>query len=192
MKLTWSILIVALALSGHAAEQQSELAIGRAYYSDGEFKKASVHFQLAVKADPKDAGAYYWLGRSHEILASIAAPFDGRDNAKARASLTRAVELAPASREYRRELFDFLLDSADSSRSALPQAEAMLRTMPRDDPEYDYMRQRFENESRQDASLRIRLGRLIGSAPQTVIRIVELPASALSRHDQASALPTGQ
>ncbi len=42
-------------------------------------------------------------------------PFSGRYNSKALLYLAKAVDLAPGLPDYRRELFDFLLDSARSS-----------------------------------------------------------------------------
>src|ERR1700676_5277459 len=114
MKLKLFILIVFAGLASAAVGQQPEFAIGRAYYLDGEFKKAAAHFQLALKTDPYDAEANYWIGRSYRVLAEIAAPFDHKYNSKARVHLTMAMELAPGRPEYRRELFDFLLGSNSS------------------------------------------------------------------------------
>jgi tetratricopeptide (TPR) repeat protein len=176
MRFKLAILILAASFRGQAAGEQSELAAGRSYYAEGEFKKASAHFQLAVKANPDDAEPYYWLGVSYEILASIAAPFDGKYNSKARVALTRATELAPVCREYRRELFEFLLDSARSSRRALREAKAILQAMPNTEPEYDYMCQRFENETREGGSARAVLARFLAATPRAVIRVAGLPA----------------
>ena len=153
MKRNCSILILLIALGGQAAGQGSELAIGRAYYTDGEFKKAAAHFQLAIKSSPNDAESYYWAGMSYQVLADIAAPFDGKYNSKARVYLTKATELAPTR-------LAFLLDSAASSRTALRQAANILVTVSESDPEYSSMRRRFEHESRANSSANARLGRL--------------------------------
>ena len=72
MKLNLSVLILLAALGGEAAGQESEFATGRAYYTEGEFKKAAAHFQLALKANPNDAESYYWMGMSYQVLADIA------------------------------------------------------------------------------------------------------------------------
>jgi tetratricopeptide (TPR) repeat protein len=180
MNLNLCALILLAALGGKAAGQRSEFAIGRAYYTEGEFKKAAAHFQLALNSSPNDAESYYWMGMSYQVLADIAAPFDARYNSKARVCLTKAVELAPSRRDYRRDLFDFLLDSAGSSRAALRQAAGILQTVPEPDPDYSYMRQRFERERRANASADARLGRLFLAVPQVAYRIAELPASAFS------------
>jgi len=180
MKLKLSLLISLAGLSSAAAGRQSEFAIGRAYYMEGEFKKAAAHFQLALKTNPDDAESNYWIGMSYRVLAEIAAPFDRKYNSKARVYLTMAMELAPNRPEYRRELFNFLVDSAGSSRATLRQAAGILRTVSESDPEYASMHRQFQQESRANSSVDSRLGRLFLAAPRAAYRIAELPASALS------------
>jgi tetratricopeptide (TPR) repeat protein len=55
----------------------------RAYYTEGEFKKAVAHFQLSLKVDPNDAESYYWMGMSYQVLADIDFPFAGKYTSKA-------------------------------------------------------------------------------------------------------------
>jgi len=121
MKLNLIVLILLAGFGREAAGQQSEFAIGRAWYTEGEFKKAATHFQLALRADAKDAESCYWMGMSYQMLADIASPLGHRYRTKARIYLMKAVELAPMRADYRRELFNFLADSAGRSR-----AEAVL------------------------------------------------------------------
>ena len=185
MKLNLSLLILLALLGSEAAAQGSEFATGRAYYMDGEFKKAVTHFQLALKVNPDDAESYYWMGMSYQVLADIASPFDYKYKSKARINLTRATELAPGRLDYRRELFDSLLDSAGSSRAAARQAADLLQTVPESDPGYSYMHGRFECERRANASPEARLGRLFLAIPRATYRIADLPVSALSNQRAA-------
>jgi tetratricopeptide (TPR) repeat protein len=180
MKFYFFLLIFLAALSSEAASQGSEFATGRAYYVEGEFKKAAAHFQLALKVNPNDAESYYWMGRSYQVLADIASPFDYKYKSKARINLTKAMELAPERSDYRRELFDFLVDSGGSSRGAMRQAADLMRTVPEPDPDYNYMHRRFELERRVNASADTRLGRLFLAIPRATYRLAELPTSALS------------
>jgi tetratricopeptide (TPR) repeat protein len=163
-----------------AASEGSEFAAGRASYIAGEFKKAASHFQLALRVDPNNAGSNYWLGMSYQVLADIASPFNGNYTAKARTYLTRAVQLDPGRKLYRRELFEFLLDSAASSRTALRQAAALLQMVSESDLDYIDMRRRLEHETRLNSSPEVSLARLFLAAPQAAVRIAGLPASALS------------
>jgi tetratricopeptide (TPR) repeat protein len=178
-KLYLSVLMLLGALGSEASGQGSELAAGRAYYTEGEFKKAVAHFGLALKVNPNDAESNYWMGMSYQVLANIAFPFAGKYTSKARVYLTRATELAPGRLDYRRELFEFLLDSAGSSRAALRQAEDLLRTVPEADPDYSYMRQQLEEERKANTSADARLGRLFLAIPRATYRLSELPVSAL-------------
>ena len=184
------VLAMLACLGGQAAGQQSEFATGRAYYAEGEFRKAAAHFQLAVKTNPNDAEAYYWMGMSYQVLADIATPFGGKYNSKARLYLTKAMELAPSRPDYRRELFDFLVDSANSSGTALKQAVAILQTVSESDPDYSYMRRRSEHGSGSNSSAEAILGSLLLVGPRAVYRIAELPASALSGRRGATASNT--
>src|SRR5258708_1661231 len=179
MKLYFAVLILLGGLGSEASGQGSELAAGRAYYTEGEFQKAVAHFRLALKVNPNDAESNYWMGMSYQVLADIAFPFAGKYTSKACVYLTRATELAPGRLDYRRELFEFLLDTAGSSRAALRQAEDLLRTLPEADPDYSYMRQQFEEERRANASAEARLGRLSLAIPRATYRLSELPVSAL-------------
>ena len=180
MKFNLSVLILLAALGGEAAAQGSEFATGRAYYTEGEFKKAVAHFQLALKVNPNDAESYYWMGMSYRVLADIAFPFAGKYTSKATICLTRATDLAPGRLDYRRELFDFLVDSFGSSRAAGRRAADLLRTVPESDPDYNYLHRRFELGRKENASVDALLGRLFLAIPQATYRLAELPVSTLS------------
>ncbi len=147
MKLLWYILLATPAIA-----QQSELATGREFYRAGEFKSAVAHLQLALDANPKDAASNYWMGRSYETLADISTPFGRKYRSLARTYLTTAAELAPNRPEYRRDLFDFLLD-ANQQRQAL----AILRASAESDPDYDYMLSRLDQARKVNSSFNSRV-----------------------------------
>jgi tetratricopeptide (TPR) repeat protein len=172
MKLTRYIPMLLALLGSLATAQQSEVAAGRASYREGEFRKAVDHFQLALQSDPRDAQSHYWIGRSYETLADIALPFGAKYRTLARTHLTKAAELAPERPEYRRELFDFLLDSTDFSRSEQHQAAGILLASAESDPEYEYLRSRFEEARKAGSSINGRLSRLFLAAPQAAFRVV--------------------
>ena len=177
MKLSLTIMMLLAGFGAQAAGPGSEFATGRAYYKDGEFKKAAAHLELAVKDNPNDAQSCYWLGMSYQVLGDIAVPFGGKYNSRARLYLTRAMDLAPGRPEYRRELFEFLLDSSRSSRATRRQAAGIVRGISESDPDYTDMRCRLQNESKENRSAELRLGGLILAGPQAAYRIGELPVS---------------
>ena len=149
-------LIYYLFLIAPAFAQQSEFATGRSSYQAGEFKVAVKHFKRALEADPGNAETTYWLGRSYETLADIAVPFGGRYHSLARTYLTKAAELAPYRLDYRRELFDFLVDSGEQRRSL-----KILLTSTETDPDYDYLRSSFAAAGKRNASIYGRLGKFV-------------------------------
>jgi hypothetical protein len=129
------------------------------------------------------------MGMSYQVMADIAAPFGGKYNSRARACLTRAVELAPDQPKYRQELFAFLLDTSGSSRAARREAAEILSATAETDPEYSDMRWRFEEQRKHDRTVEARLGRLILAPPVTAYRIAEAPVSAWSSLRGAALVP---
>jgi tetratricopeptide (TPR) repeat protein len=167
------LLILLAGVGAGAAVQGSDFAIGRAYYAGGEYKKAAAHFEMALKINPSDANSYYWVGMSYQALADISFPFAGKYNSRARICLTKATELAPERLDYRKELFDFLLDPGSSS-SARRQAADMLRRVSPDDPDYDTMQRQFARESKANASADAWLGTLFLAVPRAASRLADL------------------
>lgn len=186
------LLLLLFASGAGAAGPPSEFAIGRACYADGQFKEAAAHFQLALQADPADAASYYWMGMSYQTLADIAFPFAGKYASKARIYLTRATELAPGRADYRKELFDFLLDPAGSSRAAHRQAADILRSVSPDDPDYESMRCQFERETKENGSADARLGRVLLAGPRAAYRLVDAARPSFSTLPRIAAIEAGR
>lgn len=157
----------------------SARAVGKGYYSDGEFKKAAAQLRRAVELDPNDAESHYWLGMSYEKLADMAIPFDGKYRSKARTSLKMAMDLAPDRPDYRRELFDALLDVDGFSSASFRQAADILRAVPDSDPDRPYMRWRLADERRANSAIEARLATLFLASPRVAYRLADLPASAI-------------
>jgi tetratricopeptide (TPR) repeat protein len=191
MKLTLIFLILSMGLTAEGAAQHSEFAIGRACYADGEFKQAIAHFQVAVKRDPADAESYYWMGMSYQTLADIAFPFAGKYTSKARTYLTKATELAPERSDYRKELFNFLLDPDGSSRATRRQAASILQLVSPNDPDYETMERQFERETKANGSADARLGRLFLAAPRAVYRVVDLTKPVSSTRPEIACMKAG-
>lgn len=191
MKLKCLFLILLTGFVAEADGPRSEFASARACYARGEFKQAIAHFQLALQANPADADSYYWMGMSYQTLADIAFPFAGKYASKARICLTKATELAPGRLEYRKELFDFLLDPAGSSLSARRQAAGILLSVLPNDPDYESMRRQFEQESNANASKDARLGRALFAVPRGVYRIADFARHASSTRPEIASMKAG-
>jgi Flp pilus assembly protein TadD len=161
-------LILPLAVS--AVTPSESLQNGKDYYFAGEFKKAITHFQRTIKAYPNDPEPYLWLGKSYAVLADLNAPVLGaRARAQARLCLAKAVQLAPESPEYRRELFDFLVGS-DDAWFAGRDAEALLRRMPASEAEDPERQFRLRQKRQEHSSPEAIAGKLLVWAPETLVR----------------------
>ncbi len=170
------ILLLILSCAGWSVEIRSDLAAGQRCYADADFKKAASHFKRAVAADPTAADAHFWLGKSYENLADISGPALGvRASSKARAHLERAVQLAPANREYRREYFVFLTIS-DHSPGALHEAEAIIQKTPRSDPDYPFMSLQLQEERHARSSPEDRIEIAFAVLPGSLIKASPAPA----------------
>src|SRR5439155_19514301 len=119
--------------------------------------------------------ACYWAAMSYQRMSDIATLFGGRSHAKAHRYFVRAVQLAPARTEYRQALFDFLLESADSSASALHEAQQLVDAVGERDPDYAEMRLRLAAERREDSSLERRAAKLLVMGERTAFRFATAP-----------------
>ena len=181
MKLSSAVITSAFLLtfagSATPAELRNQFEIGRKYYESGEFKQAIPHFQRAIKLVPDDARAYFWLGKSYETLALIGGPvLGGNASSKAHKALERAVQLAPENREYRQELFEFLIN-AEYSRSALREAEDILQTVSESDPDYPFMQFRLEEARDGHSTPEYRAGAALIVHPLQIVDIARRPFS---------------
>ncbi len=176
----FSLVVLFLSVAGSSirgAESSNELAAGHYYYESGEYRKAVSHFEKAVKANPGEADAYFWLGKSYEVMGDLSAPlFGNRSLSKAHASLSTALRLAPEDREYRREFFDFLIWTYES-RTSLDEAEGLLRAIPESDPDYRSMQFELQQERDFRQSPENRLSGVFLFGPRRVLRVVDPPVT---------------
>lgn len=175
MKLYFSIAVVLAALQAHAGGQSREFAAGRQLFIDAEFKKAAATFELLCKTGA-NSEACYWTGLSYERLADIRIPFDCKIDAKAHEYFSQAMTLAPDVREYRDGFFNFLLDTAACSRTALREAAGVLSAVPESDPSYRAMLGRLGEQKHLNSSAGEHIGRLFLLLPRAAYRAPDLPA----------------
>ena len=179
MRLRLSILVALTSLYAQADDRDGEIAAGRRYYAEAEFKKAAARFEVLCNSN-NDAEACYWAGVSYERLADVRTPFGCKTEAKAHQYFSKAMKLMPGLRIYRDALFNFLLNTSDCSRTALREAAGILSAMPESDPDYGENSRRLEEERRFHASAGARLGRLFLMLPRATYDIATLPGSVLT------------
>src|ERR1043166_3339473 len=82
--------------------------IGRDYYMEGDYKKASEALEKAAAAEPENAEIALWLGRAFGRRAETSSPFTAPGYAsKARQWFERSVQLDPKSVEALSALFEY-------------------------------------------------------------------------------------
>jgi tetratricopeptide (TPR) repeat protein len=173
MRVMLVILMLVSAAASPAADLRSDLAAGQAYYRHGNFKRAVSQFHRALRVNGYDAELNYWMGRAYQGRGDVATPFGGGYHSKALVYLRRAVALAPGRGDYRRELFDLLVDSAEVSPSRLRLAAELVTQTSESDPEYPLMRRRLELAGRIASAPNARLDRLMLGVPRIVFGVMQ-------------------
>jgi hypothetical protein len=83
------------------------------------------------------------------------------------------VQLAPEDREYRRELFDFLIEF-DSSLHALDEAYKILQSTNESDPDYPVMQLRLHQAHQARRSPEFLASAVTVSVPRNAISLAQL------------------
>ncbi|HEY3839176.1 MAG TPA: hypothetical protein VGL72_21525 [Bryobacteraceae bacterium] len=129
--ITWGASVKNLA-SGDADSWARQ---GRERFDSCQFKEAARDFTRAVQFRPNDASLYHWLGESYVHLAEVSSALTATGHARrAEFGLERAVQLAPANRDYLRDLFHFYLDSPEWFSGGLAKAEPLVERIEPEDP----------------------------------------------------------
>jgi tetratricopeptide (TPR) repeat protein len=111
---------------------------GQSLFFACEFKRAAHVFERALSMQPNSAALYYWLGKSYVRLADVSSPLCApKKGRRARRNLKEAVKRDPQNNEYRRELFDFYVESPECSDGGLQRAAALLELFSPADPDPD-------------------------------------------------------
>lgn len=119
-------------LKNHPDSAQSELLLARCYYELGEWDQSVKAAEAAVRLNPSDAENHLWLGRAYGREAEKERSFSLA--LKTRHEFEKAVSLAPASVDARRDLMQFYLAApwilGGGKEKARKQAEAIAQLDP--------------------------------------------------------------
>jgi tetratricopeptide (TPR) repeat protein len=86
--------------------------MGRDYYMQADYKKATESLEKAVAADPTSAECALWLGRAYGRRAETSSPFTAPGYAtKARQYFEKATQLNPRYLEALSDLFEYYLEA---------------------------------------------------------------------------------
>lgn len=150
--------------------------IGRNYYMEGDFRRATEWLEKAVAADPASSGYALWLGRAYgrraETSSFVTAP---RYAGKAREYFEKAVELDPDNAEAANDLFEYYLQAPGFLGGGYDKAAALAeRIAARDPVEGHYARAKLAEKRKDSRGAEQQLRRAAELAPQQVGRLIDL------------------
>lgn len=154
----------------------SHALIGRCYYMQGDYKRASEALELAFAADPQNAEYALWLGRSlgrrAETSSFLTAPgFASR----ARQFFERSVQLNPRDLDALNDLFDYYLEAPGFLGGGLDKAKALAAQIANVNAGDGYLAEaKLAERRKQYSTAEQQLRRAVESAPQQVGRLIAL------------------
>ena len=150
--------------------------MGRDYYMQGDYKRATETLEKALAAEPGVAEHALWLGRAYGRRAERASVFTAPGLAsKARQYLERAVELDPRDLEALADLFDYYVEAPGFLGGGMEKARRTAEQMERISPAEGYLAQAKLAEKRNEyPRAEAHLRKAIEVAPQQIGKLIEL------------------
>jgi len=150
--------------------------MGRNYYMQAEYKRASEVLEKAVAADPANSEYALWLARALGRRAETSSPFTAPGLAsKARQYFERAVQLNPRSLEALSDLFEYYLEAPGFLGGGFDKAQATATQIAAVDAAEGHWSQAKLAETRKEyGSAEEQLRRAIEASPHQVGRVLEL------------------
>jgi cytochrome c-type biogenesis protein CcmH/NrfG len=150
--------------------------LGRNFYMEGEFKKATESLEKAATAEPGSAEYSLWLARAFGRRAESSSPFTAPGLAsKARQYFEKSVKLNPANLEAQTDLFEYYLEAPGFLGGGLDKAEAAAEQITRISPAEGYWAMaRLAEKRKEYGRAEEQLRRAIEAAPHQVGRVLDL------------------
>ena len=150
--------------------------MGRNYYMQSEFKKASEAFEKALAEQPANSQYALWLGRAHGRRAENATPFTAPSQAtKARQYFEKAVALDPKNVEALADLFEYYLEAPGFLGGGMDKAERTAKQLAELEAGEGHWARAKMAEKRKDYALAEEQWRkAIEASPQQVGRLIDL------------------
>jgi tetratricopeptide (TPR) repeat protein len=150
--------------------------LGKCYYMQADFKKATGYLEQAVAQAPSFSEYHHWLGRAWgrraETSSFLTAPGFA---SKARESFEKAVALNPRNLEAINDLFEYYLEAPGFLGGGMDKANALSeRIQQLDRAEYFYAKARLAEKRKEFQTAEQQLRRAMETAPRQVGRILDL------------------
>jgi tetratricopeptide (TPR) repeat protein len=161
-----------------AAQKDAQVyeLIGRNYFMQGEYRKASEALERAAAADPQNSEIALWLGRAFGRRAETSSPFTAPGHAsKARQWFEKSVELNPNNLEALSDLFEYYLEAPGFLGGGLDKAVTIACRMERlDAAEGHWARAKLAEKRKEFRSAEEQLRHAIEASPQRIGRLIDL------------------
>jgi tetratricopeptide (TPR) repeat protein len=150
--------------------------MGRDYYMQGEYKKASEALEKAFAAEPGNSQYALWLARAYGRRAETSSPFTAPGQAsKARQYFEKSAELNPRNLEALSDLFEYYLEAPGFLGGGLDKAQATALKIAAVDPAEGHCSLAKIAEKRKEfGSAEEQLRRAIEASPQPVGKLIDL------------------
>jgi Flp pilus assembly protein TadD len=150
--------------------------IGRNYYMQGDFKKATDALEKAVAAEPGNSEFNLWLGRAYGRRAETSSLLTAPGHAsKARQYFEKAAQLNPRNLEAQSDLFEYYLEAPGFLGGGLDKAVATAEQIARINPAEGYWAQaRLAEKRKEFSSAEEQLQRAIELTPHQVGKLIDL------------------
>jgi len=150
--------------------------VGRNYYMQTEYKKATEALEKAVALEPANAEYNLWLGRAWGRRAETLSPFTAPMHAsKARQYFEKSVQLNPNNLDAQSDLFEYYLEAPGFLGGGLDKAEATAAHIGAiNAAEGQWAEAKLAEKRKETGSAEAHLRRAIELAPQQVGRLIDL------------------
>src|SRR6266567_146332 len=150
--------------------------MGRNYYMQAEYKKATEALEKAVAADPENSEYALWLGRAFGRRAETSSPFTAPGLAsKARQYFEKAARLNPRNVEALNDLFEYYLEAPGFLGGGQDKAQAVAEQIAAiDAAEGHWSKAKLAEKRKEYGSAEDQLRRAIEVSPRQVGRFIDL------------------
>jgi tetratricopeptide (TPR) repeat protein len=150
--------------------------IGKNYYGEGDFKKATESLEKAAATDPSSSEIFLWLGRAYGRRAETSSPITAPGYAsKARQNFERSTQLNPNNLDAQSDLFEYYLEAPGFLGGGVEKARATANEMARINPaEGHWALAKLAEKRKEYSSAEDHLRRAIEAAPHQVGRFIDL------------------
>ncbi len=150
--------------------------IGRNYYMQGDYKKASEVLEKALAGEPHNSSHALWLARAYGRRAETSSPFTAPGLAtKARRYFELAAQLNPQNLDALTDLFEYYLEAPGFLGGGFDKAQATAARIAAIDPAEGYCSQAKLAEKRKEYhSAEEQLRRAIEVSPKQIGRFIDL------------------